>query len=85
MNTATVTITEKTFDRPYKRHPFPLGRKCIVRFREEPDKIYKGYFRKLQNHSGYIFENGVDYRMAFKPGEDPFEIMIEETNELWVH
>lgn len=66
-----------------KTSSYPLNIECLVRFRVDPGIIRQGYFRKLENHAGFIFENGKEYRMALKYGEDPFEIIILSTNTKW--
>ena len=65
---------------------FPLNVQCRVHgFDDNPEIVYTGYFRKIENHKCILFqyENKTKYRLADLDYLGNIVVILAETNERW--
>lgn len=66
---------------------FPLDVECRVHgFDDDPEMVYTGYFRRLENHKCMIFQYGEKmdkFRLANLDYLGKLVIIPTETNERW--
>lgn len=65
---------------------FPLDIECRVHgFDDDPETIHTGHFRKLENHSCFIFQyaDGTKYRLAHLDYLGNLVVVPTESNDRW--
>lgn len=64
---------------------FPLDIECHVSgFEDEPDAVFTGYFRRLQNHTCIIFQYGnTKFRLVDLVYLGDITVYIVATGEKW--
>lgn len=65
---------------------FPLNVECRVHgFDDDPETVYTGYFRKIENHKTVLFqyENNTKYRLANLDYLGNVVVIPVESNERW--